>query len=192
MRRAWLPFALVLLLASVTVSAFERRAIAPPSVEWLRNTVAMLADPQMAGRAPGTPGGEQAAREIARLLGEAGLSPAGDAQTFFQSFVFATGTRVAPVSHLEVLGPETRSLHADRDWRAHGGSRQGEVAHDVVFVGYGITTADSRWDDYRGVDVRGRIALALDGAPADVGERATSRLDKLIAARRAGAGALLI
>ncbi|MBI2206038.1 MAG: M28 family peptidase [Candidatus Rokubacteria bacterium] len=58
-----------------------------------------------------------------------------------------------------------------------------------MFVGYGLSTSDGRWDDYRVVDVRGRIALALDGVPANV---AATRLDKLIAARRAGAKALLI
>ena len=65
-----------------------------------------LADPQLAGRMPGTAGGEQAARELARALGEAGLQPAGDAQSFFQSFVFATGTRVAPSSQFEIVGPD--------------------------------------------------------------------------------------
>ena len=146
----------------------------------------------MEGRGSGTPGGDRAAREIGRILGEAGLRPGGDQQSFFQSFAFATGTRLAPLSRLELLGSDGRILDVDREWRPHGGSRQGEVTGDVVFVGHGITTPDGRWDDYRSVDVRGRIALALDGAPAELGAGVTSRLDKLLAARRAGANALLL
>jgi hypothetical protein len=150
----------------------------------------MLADPSMEGRASGTRGGEAAAAEIAQRLEAAGLRPGGDAGTFFQSFVLSSGMRVAPSSRLEMLGPAARRLELHREWRPHGGSRSGEVSGDVVFVGYGITSADGRQDDYRDVDVRGRIALALDGGSEP--SRSATRLEKLIAARRAGAAALLI
>jgi hypothetical protein len=42
-----------------------------------------------------------------------------------------------------------------------GGSLAGEISGEVVFVGYGIEIADPAYDDYAGVDVRGKIALAL-------------------------------
>src|SRR5262249_23176536 len=51
---------------------------------------------------------------------------------------------------------------------------------------------DRGWDDYAGIEVRDKIALALDGAPVHLGEAPPSRLEKLIAAHRRGAGALLI
>ena len=181
-----------LLFISVGTGAAERPAFTPPTADSLGRDVHMLAGPAMEGRGPGTPGGERAAGEIARILAAAGLRPGGDQQSFFQSFAFATGTRLAPASRFEVLGSDARTLSVDREWRPHGGSRQGEVTGDVIFVGHGITTPDGRWDDYRSVDVRGRIALALDGAPAELGARVTSRLDKLLAARRAGATALLL
>jgi hypothetical protein len=55
-----------------------------------------------------------------------------------------------------------------------------------------VAAPDSGWDDYAGVEVRDRIALALPGAPAHLADLRVSRLDKLIAARRHGARALLI
>jgi peptidase M28-like protein/PDZ domain-containing protein/PA domain-containing protein len=167
-------------------------ALTPPDATSLARDVNVLADPAMEGRGSGTPGGERAAREISRQLELAGLHPGGDAGTFFQSFVVATGTRIAATSRFDGLGHDTPRLELDRDWRPHGGSRAGEVTGDVVFVGHGIVSADGQWNDYDGVDMRGRIALALDGAPSQLGSRVASRLDKVIAARRAGASALLI
>src|SRR5262249_49671602 len=89
-----------------------------------------------------------------------------------------------------------RALEVGRAWTPHGGSATGEVVGELVFVGH---------DDYAGVDARGRVALALSGAPPPPAglppPRAAllaapaglaSRLEQLIAARRAGARALLI
>lgn len=193
MTRRFPPFALALVLVLFSLGAAARAGtITPPSAESLARDVTRLADPTMEGRASGTRGGDRAAEELARAFESAGLEPGGDGETFFQSFVLSTGTRVAPSSRFDVLGPAERRLELDREWRPHGGSRSGEVTGDVVFIGYGISGPDGRWDDYRGVDVRGRVALALDGAPGAPGPRAVTRLEKLIAARRAGAAALLI
>lgn len=182
---------LVLALSLVlSTAALARTPLVLPSAETLGHAVSILADPvTMEGRGTGAPGGERAAREIARQLEQSGLRPGGDGGTYFQSFVVSSGIRLAPTSRFDLRGPGGRRLDLDREWRPHGGSRHGDAMGDVVFVGYGVSTPDGRWDDYRGVDVRDRIALALDGAPADV---SVTRLDKLIAARRAGAKALLI
>jgi Zn-dependent M28 family amino/carboxypeptidase len=189
MVRRFPPFALFLALGLLAVAA-SAGTLALPSADSLARDVAALADPAMEGRASGTPGGDRAAALIAKQLEVAGARPGGDASSFFQSFVLSTGIRVAPSSRFHALAPEERQLELDTEWRPHGGSRSGEVTGDVVFVGYGIT--DGRWDDYHGVDVRGRIALALDGVPRAGGPRAVTRLEKLIAARRAGASALVI
>src|SRR5439155_1660901 len=112
--------------------------------------------------------------------------------SFLQSFVLETSSRPGPASSLDLLGPTPRRLDAGREWIAHGGSLPGEVGSEVVFVGYGAEIPEAGYDDYAGVDVRGRIALALDGAPAHLTDARVTRLDKLIAANRRGAVALLI
>lgn len=188
-RRTLLVLALSLVF-STAAPARDRAGLVLPSAESLGRVVSVLADPvTMEGRGTGSAGGERAVQDIAREFRSAGLRPGGDAGSFFQSFVVASGIRLAPSSRFDLLGRSGRRLDLDREWRPHGGSRHGETTRDVVFVGYGITTLDGRWDDYRGVDVRDRIALALEGAPA---EFPATRLDRLIAARRAGARALLI
>lgn len=145
--------------------------------------VAALTAPEMEGRGSGTPGGDRAARYVADVLARAGLRPGGDGGTFFQEFPVAMIPGLGPGSVLESTGPAARALDAGHDWLPHGGSATGEVSGELVFVGY---------DDYTGVDALGRIALALSGASAPPGGPRPSRLEQLIAARRAGARALLI
>lgn len=72
----------------------------------------------------------------------------------------------------------------------HGGSRHGTVRGELVFAGSGVSA--SGHDDYAGLDVTGRVVLVLDSAPPHWSGPLPSRLDKLIAARRRGAVALLI
>src|SRR5206468_4916626 len=108
------------------------------------------------------------------------------------AFVLETSARPGPASSLDLLGPTPRRLDAGREWIAHGGSLAGEVGGEVVFVGYGAEIAEAGYDDYAGVDVRGKVALALDGAPLHLAGARVSRLDKLIAAKRRGALALLL
>src|SRR6185503_8047655 len=126
MIRRSLPLTVLLLLVTVAVGAVERPPVVPPSARDLERDVRMLADPSMEGRAPGTPGGERAAQEIARILGAAGLKPGGDGSSFFQSFTYGTGTRIAPLTRFELLAPDASQLDIDREWRPHGGSLHGE------------------------------------------------------------------
>ena len=189
-RRALLLALGVLLLSSV--AATTRSATSPPVADELLAHVGALTAPEMEGRASGTAGGERAGRYLADRFAAMGLRPGGDGGSFVQSFTLSTGVVVGPGTALERLGVLARTLEVGREWTPHGGSLAGEVSGEVVFVGYGVVAADQGYDDYAGVDVRGKIALALDGAPAHLLDLRPSRLDKLIAARRRGASALLI
>ena len=188
-------FATFLLAVSLIVAAagaYARSAVVPPEAAPLAESVNALTTPEMEGRRSGTPGGDRAAHQLAEWLAAAGLRPGGDTGSFLQTFVLETSSRPGPASSLDLLGPTPRRLELGREWIAHGGSLAGEVSGDVVFVGYGAEIADAGYDDYAGVDVRGKIALALEGAPPHLVNARVRRLDKLIAAKRHGAAALLI
>ena len=187
MRR--LSSALIVLVLLVPAAA-AGPAFVPPRAESLQSTVEALTGPGMDGRRAGTPGGDLAARRVADWLAAAGLRPGGEHESFFQSFVVAPGARVAAGSMLKPMdGP---ALMLERDWTPHGGSRRARVTGEIAFAGYGLSAPAASYDDWAGIDVRDRIVLALDGAPSHLGGVRASRLEKLIAARRAGARALLI
>jgi len=191
-RRLVVPFLLLASLLVAAAGAFARAAVVPPDAARLGADVETLAAPDMEGRRSGTAGGDRAARQIADWLAAAGLRPGGDAGSYLQTFVLETTTRPAASSSLELVAPSSRRFESLRDWSPHGGSLAGEASGEVVFVGYGADLPDAGYDDYASVDVRGKIALALEGAPAHLGGTHVSRLDKLIAAKRRGAAALLL
>src|SRR5262245_26334111 len=143
----------------------------------------------MEGRGSGTVGGDRAARYLADRLAESGFAPGGDGGTYLQWFPVGTTPRAAAGTALEPIGAASMPLALGRDWTPHGGSLTGDVAADVVFVGYGRAAPDGGPGDF--ARARGAIALALDGGAPGSGS-APSRLEKLIAARRHGAAALLI
>ncbi len=160
--------------------------LAPPTASELSAHVHALAAPAMEGRGSATPGGERAARYIEEALARLGLRPGGDDGTFRQSFAIDSVPRAGAGAALERVAPAPMRFAAGSQWQPHGGSPTGEVSGEVVRVGHGVP------HDYAGVDVRGRIALAMDGAPPGLAGGPVSRLEKLIAARQHGAVALLI
>ncbi|MGH7346698.1 MAG: hypothetical protein ACREK4_17445, partial [Candidatus Rokuibacteriota bacterium] len=165
MTRRVVTFLLTASLIVLAAGASARSPVVSPEAAALAESVKALTTPEMEGRRSGTPGGELAARQIADWLAAAGLRPGGDQGSYLQSFVLGASSRSGPASTLDLLGPTARRLDAGREWIAHGGSFAGEVVGEVVFVGYGAEIADAGYDDYAGVDARGKIALALDGAP---------------------------
>jgi Iap family predicted aminopeptidase len=182
-RRRSRPALAALLLALLLPAVAAVAAATPPGLAAadLLAHVRALTAPDMEGRGSGTPGGDRAARYIADVLARAGLRPGGEGGTFFQEFPVATIPSLGPDNRLEVAGA-ARPLEAGRDWTPHGGSLAGEVTGEVVLVGR---------DDYARVDARDRIALAL-ASTAAAGPASASRLEQLIAARRAGARAVLL
>ena len=170
---------LTALLALLLITAAASPA--PPAAADLQAHVLALTAPEMEGRGSGTPGGDRAARYIGAELARLGLQPGGDGGTFFQEFVVGEVPRAGTGSRLAPAGAAAQPLAVEQAWTPHGGSSTGRVSGELVFVGH---------DDYSGVDARGRIALALAGAPGSAAR--ASRLEQLIAARRAGALGVLI
>ena len=192
MTRRSVTFLVVASLIVAAGTALARTAVVPPQAAALAETVGALTAPEMEGRGSGTPGGDLAARRLADWLAAAGLRAGGDAGSFLQTFVLGATSRPGPSSRLDLLGPVSPRFHFGVDWIAHGGSPAGQISGEVVFVGYGATIADAGYDDYASIDVRGKVALALDGSPPRLADARVGRLDKLIAARLHGAAALLI
>jgi hypothetical protein len=142
--------------------------------ETIRAHMEFLADDLLEGRGTGSRGYDIAARYVATQLAAVGLQPAGAAGVagakgpWFQPIAFRKAVAVEDESSI-VLEQEgkTRTLEYGKDYalRVEGiQDERSEVTAPVVFVGFG-TTAAGMYDDYAGVDVRGKIVAMLSGAP---------------------------
>ena len=205
-----------LVTASVVVAAC--RPAAPPAAALepashlapaaIVSTAAMdahlkyLADDLLEGRAPATRGGELAMKYIAGQFEALGLEPAGTDGSYYQpvalvgmvprpSLVWGKGGGARPLKYLDEF--VAWAERPERHIVAEG---------DLVFVGYGIEAAEWRWDDYKDVDVRGKVLLVLvndpglqdstvfNGRALTYYGRWTYKLEE--AARRGAVGAILV
>jgi hypothetical protein len=154
-----------------------------------------LASDEMEGRKTGFPGGRRAEEHVARAFEEAGLLPAGEGGDWFHEFRFSTA-EVAPPISLSVAGEGAGPLEYGRDFVELMHSGEGVVEAEVVFVGYGVRAPDRGWDDYEGVDVGGKVVLALRGVPAsregDFGDERMIGWKSSLARERGAAGFLIV
>jgi Zn-dependent M28 family amino/carboxypeptidase len=191
-------------------SAGAKSAGAQIEENLLRAHVKFLADDLLEGRGPGSRGGVLAAKYIAAQFESLGLEPAAANRSYFQQ-VQMIGTRSDAANKLVVKsGTEASESAAEfksgDDFTAGTDLAQNEVSinGDVVFVGYGILSPENRWDDYKGLDVRGKVVMimvndppATSAEPALFGGRALTYYGRWTykyeeAARRGAAGAILI
>jgi len=197
------------------LSAMVAQDVAPPPISaeaWLAD-VTWLADDDRAGRDTPSPELLETARYVARAFEEAGLQPLGDDGDFFQHFEVAGRQRLVQGNTLQLTraaaeagdGPATRihdpELH--EDWIPLQTALSGHVGGGLVFAGYGISDPHGGYDDYDGLDVRGKVVLVLRGGPnvTDPGTRYAEGseqhglidfVSKVNMAFRNGAAALLV
>jgi Zn-dependent M28 family amino/carboxypeptidase len=193
-------------LLGCALSGPLRAEVPQPRIEAqnIREYTRFLSDDIMEGRAPGSRGGELAARYVAHQFILAGLEPA-NGESYFQD--------VAMVG-IEVKDPITLSF-GDRDGRAITPQYGAEFVAwppdqetvnfsnlELVFVGYGIRAPEMNWDDYKGQNMNGKVLLMLvndppSEDPAFFGGRALTYYGRWTykfeeAARQGAAGVLLI
>jgi len=203
MRRSAPLVAAGLLLPLACVTPLRERDGAPlraAEAEWIASDVAWLADDAREGRGLGSAGLDAAAAYLAAGLQAAGLEPGarGDdgSPSYFQPLALPVALEVTR-AQLSVSGV---ALVRGRDFEPLRESASGDASGALVFVGYGIHAPDLGWDDYAGVELAGRTAVAFEGGP---GTRAPAldeqkawpyrgRAHKLVAARQHGAAALLL
>ncbi len=123
-----------------------------------------LCSEKYGGRLTGTAGYDAAAQWTASLLEKWGIQPAGDNKTYFQVFPNPY-TRVLESGELVLYIPLKKNVLMEKHYRYEteffpgSTSDSGEVKAEVVYVGYGITAPELDYDDYNGLDVKGKIVL---------------------------------
>lgn len=165
-----------LFLFALSAGAFAQ--IVPPVVkkaeasidaEKIRAHVKFLSDDLLEGRYPGLRGGDLAAKYIATQFALDGLKPGGDNGTYLQWINFV-GMKVIPEQTKFALVPQKGDaidLKFADDYTVQNGKLTPSVDVDapIVFVGYGVTAPEFNWNDYAGVDVKGKVILCIVGDP---------------------------
>jgi len=136
--------------------------------EKIRAHVKYLASDELEGRGTGQRGGDTAADYIGKQFASYGLKPAGDNGTFFQAVPMA-GVKTLPETTFQFAEASGKSFEAKNliDFVTNNES-QTEVADidaPIVFVGYGIKAPEYDWDDYKNVDLHGKVALLFVNEP---------------------------
>jgi Zn-dependent M28 family amino/carboxypeptidase len=173
----------------------------------LRGHIRFLSDNMLEGRGTGARGGELAVKYIAAQLEAIGVKAAGRNGSYFQD-VSLVGVKADPATTLTVSGASgSETFKFADDFVAFTGAQtqQIDVDAEMVFVGYGISAPEQKWNDYKGNDdYRGKILVMLvNDPPATADEpnlfggkaltyygRWTYKYEE--AARRGAAGAILL
>ena len=137
------------------------------SGERIRAHVKFLSNDLLEGRGVGVRGGELAAEYIATQFALDGLQPAGDKGTFFQSVPLVGVTTGANASLTASKDGLETSFQWMEDFVGAAENQKEDNAFDgeAVFVGHGIGAPEFHWDDYKGVDVRGKILVLFTNEP---------------------------
>jgi aminopeptidase YwaD len=156
------------ILFGVSARAIETAPLSQTAAA-LREHARYLASEELTGRGVDTPGIALARDYIAREFASYGLQPAGDNGSYLQAFDVTTGVAVKQPTSL-ALGDQP-SLKVEREWIPLGLSGSGKVEAELVFAGYGITAKEYGYDDYAGIDAKGKIVLVLRYEPPPKNDR---------------------
>jgi hypothetical protein len=131
--------------------------------------VSALASDEMQGRETGSPGHRKAANYVASQFQRAGLKPAG-VGGFLQPVKFQALKIVESNSRLELVRngkPETLRLGEDAVFSLRTDPAD-MIEAPLVFVGYGLTVPELKFDDLAGLDLKGKIVVTIDGGPSNI------------------------
>ena len=131
------------------------------------NDVKFLASPGLKGRATGSPELEKAAAFIAGKFREFGLKPvAGNA--YLQAFPVTTDAKLGKQNHFDFReNGRVTTLRLPEDFVPFNYSSTAKLSGAVVFAGYGITAPEYHYDDYAGLDVKGKFVLVMRHEPQE-------------------------
>jgi Zn-dependent M28 family amino/carboxypeptidase len=142
--------------------------------------IKILSSDEFEGRAPGSKGEELSIKYISDQFKAIALKPGNPDGSYFQEVPLA-GIKSEPQLSFVIADKPAIELKFPDDFVASSARLQNEIKidnSDVVFVGYGIVAPEYGWDDYKGIDVRGKTILMLINDPPIPDPKDPSKLDE--------------
>jgi Zn-dependent M28 family amino/carboxypeptidase len=136
------------------------------SAERIRADVKYLAGDRLEGRGIGTLAEERTIDFLAGEFAKAGLKPAGERGSFFQTVPLA-GVTTEPGATLAASAADRRlDFLLEEEFAGQAKTQQSEdFDAEAIFVGHGITAPEFGWDDYQGTDVKGKVVVMFTNEP---------------------------
>jgi Zn-dependent M28 family amino/carboxypeptidase len=191
-------------VSPVMLTAPERTAARTINADVLRGHIRFLSSDLLGGRGPATPGDRLAQQYIAAQMEGIGLEPGAPGGGWLQPLDIVGITSHNPDMATVTRGGEKADLKYKDDYIAFSGVSTPEARLDnaeIVFVGYGIVAPEYQWDDYKGVDVKGKVLLMMNNDPAGDPKLFAGKTRQYygrwtykyeIAAKKGAAGAIII
>ncbi|MBL8553821.1 MAG: M28 family peptidase [Phenylobacterium sp.] len=165
-----------LLLGAAVMALVSSSAVAAgPAIDASRilQDIKVLSSDAYEGRAPASEGEKKTVAYLVEQMKAAGLQPAGDRQTdgtraWTQDVPLVRSQTSGPVAVSVKLGGETRTWTQGQEIAIRAtmiGDHLTVKDAPVVFVGYGVKAPERNWDDFKGVDLKGKVALVLVNDP---------------------------
>jgi aminopeptidase YwaD len=156
-----------------------------------------LASDKLEGRFPGTVGGTLAMDYISKEFKTYGLTPFGDS-SYIQPVEMITDLQLGKDNTLELIKDgESIDLKVSKDWIPLGFTSNGKLSGELVFLGYGISAQDLNYDDYKDINVSGKIVVIITSSPTSTSTNNTfsqyeSLYKKLSKARDSKAAGIIV
>lgn len=157
-----------LALIAVSIATIAHGAEHPVDPQRLSQTVKTLASDEFEGRAPGTPGETKTVAWLSKTFADLGLEPGGENGGWTQTVRLVRTQVGTPRALSFTVKGKDRALTQAKDIYINTVRNTGRIAFaklPMVFVGYGVTAPERQWDDYKGVDLKGKVAVYLINDP---------------------------
>ena len=142
--------------------------------------IKVLSSDEYEGRAPGTPGEEKTVQYLEKVFKDYGLQPGNTDGTYIQKVPLVGLTPSATQQLTIAKGAQKKSYRWSDDYVAftkHVADTAAISNSELVFVGYGVTAPEYQWDDFKGIDVKGKTIVVLVNDPQVPDAADPSRLD---------------